>query len=102
MANIGDSRSVLCRNGQAIALSEDHKPINPEEKARIIKAGGHITHNRINGNINISRTFGDFYYKSNKNKPYNEQMIISIPEIKEKEKKKGEDQYILMASDGVW
>lgn len=25
-ANAGDSRSVLCRNGKMLALSEDHKP----------------------------------------------------------------------------
>jgi len=26
VANAGDSRGVLCRNGIATALSEDHKP----------------------------------------------------------------------------
>lgn len=26
VANAGDSRSVLCRNGRAIQLSQDHKP----------------------------------------------------------------------------
>lgn len=31
VANAGDSRSVLCREGKAIALSEDHKPDSPIE-----------------------------------------------------------------------
>ena len=35
VANSGDSRGVLCRGGQAFALSEDHKPDNKEELARI-------------------------------------------------------------------
>ena len=28
VANAGDSRSVLCRAGKALPLSEDHKPEN--------------------------------------------------------------------------
>ena len=41
-ANAGDSRAVLCREGTAVNLSEDHKPMNEEEKARIekVKEGG--------------------------------------------------------------
>lgn len=47
VANIGDSRCVMCRqadNGelQAIGLSIDQKPENPKEKARILKAGGRV------------------------------------------------------------
>lgn len=29
-ANLGDTRSVLCSNGTAIPLSQDHKPNNPK------------------------------------------------------------------------
>jgi len=34
-ANAGDSRGVLNCGGEAIGLSEDHKPDNPEEIMRI-------------------------------------------------------------------
>lgn len=55
VANIGDSRCVLSRNGTAIELSEDHKPEDPIETARIEKAGGQITDGRVNGGLNLSR-----------------------------------------------
>jgi serine/threonine protein phosphatase PrpC len=41
-ANAGDSRAVLCSNGIAINLSEDHKPDNKGEKDRIYKAGSTV------------------------------------------------------------
>jgi protein phosphatase 1G len=50
VANAGDSRTVLCRNGSAFEMSVDHKPDNPEEFARIDKAGGYIAEGRVNGN----------------------------------------------------
>ena len=67
-ANSGDSRSVLARMSesgtlQAVALSEDHKPENELEKARIEAAGGYVKDNRVNGNLNLSRSLGDFEYK---------------------------------------
>ena len=39
VANAGDSRAVLCRGGQALALSEDHKPQSDGERNRIQAAG---------------------------------------------------------------
>jgi serine/threonine protein phosphatase PrpC len=65
IANAGDSRSVLCRAGKAIALSDDHKPENIDEENRIKKAGGTITMGRVNGGLNLTRSFGDFDYKQN-------------------------------------
>lgn len=36
IANVGDCRVVLCdKNGKATAMTNDHKPYLPEEKARI-------------------------------------------------------------------
>merc|ERR1719240_2038559 len=40
VSNVGDSRAVLCRGGQAVAASEDHKPMRIDEKKRIERAGG--------------------------------------------------------------
>jgi protein phosphatase 1G len=49
-ANAGDSRVVLCRNGVAYPMSNDHKPELDSEKTRIYKADGWVTEGRIKGN----------------------------------------------------
>ena len=41
-SNTGDSRAVLSRAGEAVALSDDHKPDNAEEKERVLAAGGEV------------------------------------------------------------
>lgn len=70
VANAGDSRAILCRNGKALALSEDHKPSQAVERERIVAAGGYLSEIggmcRVNGNLNLSRAIGDLKYKSNK------------------------------------
>ena len=74
-ANAGDSRTVLARSGQGnivVPLSEDHKPDNAGEKARIMAAGGFVEENRVNGSLNLSRSMGDFEYKSNAAKDWKE------------------------------
>ena len=43
VANLGDSRCVMVRkDGSALALSSDHKPNRPDERARVHAAGGHV------------------------------------------------------------
>jgi hypothetical protein len=42
VANAGDCRAVLCRGGQSMPLSSDHKPMNPSELRRIVAAGGKV------------------------------------------------------------
>jgi serine/threonine protein phosphatase PrpC len=65
-ANAGDSRAILCPNDNAeneiIKLSNDHKP-NVEEE-RILEAGGYVEKGRIQGQIGVSRSIGDWKYKA--------------------------------------
>lgn len=42
IANVGDSRAVLSKLGEAIQLSVDHEP--DAENARIVARGGIVTH----------------------------------------------------------
>lgn len=100
-ANAGDSRAVLCRNGVAVPLSFDHKPSLEGEIARIVKAGGCVQNNRVNGTLALSRAIGDFEFKENTELPWNEQMITAMPDITTNAIAAG-DEFIVIACDGVW
>lgn len=101
VANAGDSRCVLCRGGRAVELSQDHKPDNPEEKERIMKAGGTVEEGRVQGNLNLSRSIGDLEYKKDAGIPQKHQMITAFPDIKV-ESLRPEDQFLVLACDGIW
>jgi len=101
VANAGDSRTVLSRDGKALELSLDHKPENPIEKERVQKAGGFISEGRINGNLNLSRAIGDLEYKKNADLKPHEQLISAYPDVTITELTP-EDEFILMGCDGIW
>lgn len=61
VANAGDSRCLLCRDGVALPMSFDHKPTNSQEKERILAAGGKIIDGRINQGLNLSRAIGTIF-----------------------------------------
>jgi len=82
VANAGDSRAVLCRNGIAFPLSFDHKPLHERELTRIRNAGGFVNHfGRVNGNLNLSRSIGDLKYKQVPGIAPSDQMITAEPDI---------------------
>ena len=81
-ANAGDSRGVICNNGIAENLSEDHKPDDKIEKDRIYKAGSTVTEGRVDGNLNLSRSIGDLKHKQVPGLPPSEQPITCVPDIK--------------------
>lgn len=59
VANAGDSRCVVGRDGQAIEMSFDHKPEDEPEKKRIEGAGGIVScDGRVNNGLNLSRAIG--------------------------------------------
>ncbi|KAF7490735.1 putative protein phosphatase 2C 4 [Sarcoptes scabiei] len=101
-ANIGDSRCILCRNGTAFPLSNDTKPNDPIELARIERAGGTVIRGRINMQINVSRAFGDHMYKCNPEIQLTEQMIIALPDVIVEHFNERTDSFLVLMCDGVW
>jgi serine/threonine protein phosphatase PrpC len=79
--------------------------MNEEEKQRIEAAGGTVSQTggvpRVNGNLNLSRAIGDLKYKSNKNLTPEAQVITAHPDVRVFELS-SEDQFFLLACDGVW
>uniref|UniRef100_A0A453F8J7 protein-serine/threonine phosphatase n=1 Tax=Aegilops tauschii subsp. strangulata TaxID=200361 RepID=A0A453F8J7_AEGTS len=94
-ANCGDSRVVLCRGKEPIALSVDHKPDRKDERARIEAAGGKVIDwngYRVSGILAMSRSIGDRYLK-----PF----LIPKPEVSIVARAK-DDDCLILASDGLW
>ena len=96
LINLGDCRAILCKkNNKAKQLTEDHKPNTVTEKKRISNLGGKIYYDGYDWrivNLSVSRAFGDF-----DTKPY----ITHVPDIY-KIKIKDDDQFIVLACDGLW
>ncbi|KAL1316786.1 hypothetical protein HN51_068936 [Arachis hypogaea] len=95
VGNCGDSRAVLCRGGEALPLSRDHKPDREDEKERIEAAGGRVIDwngNRVLGVLATSRSIGDHYMK-----PF----VIAQPEI-QVSRRTDSDEFVVVASDGLW
>ncbi|XP_042491582.1 probable protein phosphatase 2C 10 isoform X2 [Macadamia integrifolia] len=95
VANLGDSRAVLSREGQAIQMSTDHEPST--ERGSIENRGGFVSNMpgdvpRVNGQLAVSRAFGDKSLKSH---------LRSDPDVQNAEIDSNTDLLIL-ASDGLW
>ncbi|CAE8689731.1 unnamed protein product [Polarella glacialis] len=106
VANIGDSRALLIRDGKAVALSEDHKPENPGERSRIRAAGGQVVKmgpcHRVDGNLNLSRALGDFNLKANADLPPEKQKVIAFPDLTRTPFKGGPQELLLVGCDGLF
>ncbi|CAN0407912.1 unnamed protein product, partial [Ascophyllum nodosum] len=93
-------RAVLSRGGGAIDLTEDHKPNNPHELERIYSfeslQGLQIEETgvyRVNGNLAVARTIGDVHLR-----PW----VSGEAEIRTIEINRETDQFVILASDGLW
>ncbi|KAK4880000.1 hypothetical protein RN001_008146 [Aquatica leii] len=99
VANVGDSRGVMCDNrGNAIPLSFDHKPHQMRERKRIKEAGGFVTFNgvwRVAGILATSRALGDYPLKDKR-------FVIADPDILTFNLEDHKPLFIILASDGLW
>jgi len=102
VANAGDCRAVLSRQGLAMDLSVDHKPEDAEEARRIRRAGGLVdSDGRICGGLNVSRAVGDWRYKNNDTLPLECQLVSPLPDVKEVALEPT-DEFLMICCDGIW
>jgi protein phosphatase 1G len=105
VANAGDSRCILISGKKGVDLSRDHKPILKSERLRIKKAGGFVLNpedgGRVDGNLSLSRAFGDFAYKRNKKLKPSEQKISCEPEVR-RHQLDPNDSFLALGCDGIW
>ncbi|WOG98627.1 hypothetical protein DCAR_0417971 [Daucus carota subsp. sativus] len=95
VANVGDSRAVICKNGVAKQLSVDHEP--EKERSCIEDRGGFVTKfpgdvPRVDGQLAVSRAFGDKSLKEH---------LSSEPDVMV-ENIDDDTEFIILASDGIW
>eukprot|EP01038_Epipyxis_sp_PR26KG_P006901 gene6901-9453_t len=123
-ANVGDSRTLLCRNFQPMLLSQDHKPNREDESKRIRDAGGFVINSRVMGELAVSRAFGDVDFKkgiqsiieeeggsmpskgdgndgNGESNNWDQPLIIAEPDIQATNVSEG-DQFLLLACDGLF
>lgn len=101
VANCGDSRAVLCSAGRAEFSTMDHKPVLPEERERIINAGGNVMIQRVNGSLAVSRALGDYEYKNVEGRGPCEQLVSPEPEVSVRDRSE-QDEFLVLACDGIW
>ncbi|KAK9748983.1 hypothetical protein RND81_02G094700 [Saponaria officinalis] len=95
IANLGDSRAVLSRGGQALQMSVDHEP--GTERGSIEDKGGFVSNlpgdvPRVNGQLAVSRAFGDKSLKSHlRSDPDVQDINIDV-----------NAEVLILASDGLW
>ena len=118
IANVGDSRLVIYKNGLVSFTTEDHKPGSEIEKKRIELAGGKIYQTPsllplyqngkeieipwrvLPGRLSVSRTFGDIEAKEEKFGGM-KGVVVALPDITEIELN-DEYNFIILGCDGIF
>jgi serine/threonine protein phosphatase PrpC len=101
-ANVGDSRVSLISPEHIIRLSYDHRTTDEKEKKRILESGMEIIDDRICGTLMLTRIFGNYEYKE-ENENGNNKGLICEPFISKIEIDLSiENQFLILASDGIW
>ncbi len=96
VANLGDGRAILVSSRKVEQLTRDHRVDDPEEEARIRKAGGDIDPPyvvRAGHGLMVTRSFGDRMFRA--------VGVIATPEVSSRTLT-ASDRYLVAACDGLW
>jgi serine/threonine protein phosphatase PrpC len=104
-ANVGDSRTIICRRGEVFLTSDDHTPQRADEVERIKNAGGFVVHRRVMGELAVSRAFGDTEYKrrmaGSAARASNVTLVTADPEFAIVQLTP-DDDFVALACDGIF
>lgn len=98
VANAGDCRAVLCRKGDAVQLSQDHRPSCQVERKRVEDLGGTVEYGYLNGELAVTRALGDWYMKLpvGSASPLTAEPEFQLTMLTE------DDEFLIIACDGIW
>lgn len=127
VAHVGDCRLVLSlRNHKVVEVTNDHRLALAEERDRILRLGGRVVNNRVNGVMAITRAFGDLEFKGLLSKrdandssmsiipttvqqnPFQKEeekvptLLTARPDIHTLELDPKVHEFLLLACDGLW
>lgn len=96
IANAGDCRAVLCRNGSAMQITQDHRGSTClQEKERCERLGGYFDEDGyLNGQLGVTRALGDWYMKK-------DNLLIAEPDVRQIVMT-DTDEFMIIACDGIW
>ena len=82
---------------QRLELTRDHRLTRKDERERIEAAGGVIVHHRVNGQLAVSRSFGDVEHKGSDGPT----TVVATPEVFVEPVSEA-DEFMVIATDGLW
>jgi len=104
VVNVGDSRTLIMRNGEVVLATEDHKPTLPRERKRLREAGavvdqglGYVMNDDGDKGLALTRAFGDRDFKRRRGRP---DIVTCIPDCLQFECRAGDQ--VFLACDGVY
>ncbi|KAL9252180.1 putative protein phosphatase 2C 47 [Drosera capensis] len=98
VANAGDCRAVLCRKGEAVDMSQDHRPTYPSERKRVEQLGGFVDDGYLNGVLSLTRALGDWDMKFPKGST---SPLTAEPEFRQILLTE-DDEFLILGCDGIW
>lgn len=98
VANAGDCRAVLCRKGEAIDMSQDHRPTYASERRRVEELGGYVDDGYLNGVLSVTRALGDWDLKLPE---ASASPLIADPELQQIILTE-DDEFLIIGCDGIW
>lgn len=110
VANVGDARAVLVRGRRAVRLSEEHKPYDGDEAARVAARGGQVVGDGhtayVERRLALSRSIGDFRAPASPPRLPSRSAdlapaVVCEPHATEIELTEA-DTHLILACDGLW